>query len=170
MILKELVDNSIDAAETAGVAPVVEIEWSETITYIDLAVKDNGSGIPDHVVERILDFTTWTSDKAAYRAPMRGAQGNAFKTVVGIPFVLGDHETIIEIDDSGSRHRIAIWIIPAGEAKFQHIREDGPDGGARVAISFMKERQRWEPNEWARRFAALQSARRDKNPKNRSAD
>jgi DNA topoisomerase VI subunit B len=65
VILKELVDNALDAAETAGVAPEVTIEWLEIGARIKLIVSDNGPGIPDHVVERILDFQTRTSDKRA---------------------------------------------------------------------------------------------------------
>ena len=141
--------------KSAGVAPEIAIEWHETDTHIVLAVADNGDGIPDRVVGRVLDFSSRTSDKAAYRAPTRGAQGNALKTIMGISIALGNPRSVIQIAGAGACHRLEIWITPAGEVKFEHRREDGPDGGARVAVSFPKEDQHWEPDEWARRFAAF---------------
>lgn len=154
VILKELVDNGLDAAETAGVAPEVAIEWLDFGDRIKLTVSDNGPGIPEHVVERILDFQTRTSDKAAYRSPTRGALGNAWKTFVGIPFALGDERTVIEIKGAGLRHRLAVWITPAGEVKHEHTREKGPEGGASVTLSFPRPIA-WEPTTWAKRFAAF---------------
>lgn len=92
VVLKELLDNALDAAESAGVTPAVTVEFQPMGEYrTRLAISDNGSGIPPYVVERILgDFSSGTTDKAAYRAPTRGAQGNALKTVLGIPVALGD--------------------------------------------------------------------------------
>src|SRR5215217_4712990 len=90
--LKELVDNAFDACKTAGVAPEVGIEVREEKGLIRLSVSDNGPGIPPKTVRKILNFNTRTSDKAAYRSPTRGAQGNALKTVIGIPHALGCQE------------------------------------------------------------------------------
>src|SRR5690242_18309423 len=89
VVVKELVDNGLDACETAGVAPEIRIEVTRTGDRLQIAVSDNGSGIEPATVQRILNFETRTSDKAAYRAPTRGAQGNALKTVIGIPHALG---------------------------------------------------------------------------------
>ena len=46
VILKELLDNALDAAETAGVAPEVNIEVSDGAGLINITVADNGGGIP----------------------------------------------------------------------------------------------------------------------------
>ena len=46
-------------------------------------------------MRRILNFRTLTSDKSAYRSPTRGAQGNALKTVLGMPCAFGIREPII---------------------------------------------------------------------------
>ena len=85
VVVKELLDNALDASETAGVQPeiTVTIETGGDIQLVTVA--DNGAGIPPGVVGRILDFATLTSDKALYRSPCRGAQGNALKTIIGIP-------------------------------------------------------------------------------------
>src|SRR5215217_2426249 len=80
--LKELVDNALDAAETVGIVPKVDIEVSTGGGLINITVADNGSGIPSETIHKILNFNTRTSDKAAYRTPTRGAQGNALKTVL----------------------------------------------------------------------------------------
>ena len=87
--LKELVDNALDAAEAAGVAPEIAIDVARLGGDLRLAVGDNGPGLAPETVRRVLDFATRTSDKAAYRAPTRGLQGNALKTVLGIPVALG---------------------------------------------------------------------------------
>jgi DNA topoisomerase VI subunit B len=98
VLVKELVDNAIDACEQAGVAPSVNVFCGSTEISIT----------PD-VVARILDFSSRTSDKAAYVSPTRGAQGNALKTVLAIPYILNQERTgTVEIESRGIRHVIAI--------------------------------------------------------------
>src|SRR6516164_7021782 len=78
VILKELVDNALDAAEEAGIAPVIQIEVADgTIT-----ITDNGPGIPAETVAGVLDFSVRASAREAYASPTRGAQDNALKTIV----------------------------------------------------------------------------------------
>jgi hypothetical protein len=151
--LKELVDNTLDAVETAGVAPLIQIEFEETEDEIVLTVADNGLGIPANVVGSILDFTTRTSDKAAYRAPTRGQQGNALKTVLGIPVALGAGKSRLTIVGAGTRHEIAAWITPAGEGKTEHVKDIGPEGGARISITMPRDGLDWNPALWAFRSA-----------------
>jgi hypothetical protein len=79
LVAKELVDNSLDGCEQAGTPPFIAVDFQGN----SLTVTDNGPGLPPDVLERILDFSSRTSDKAAYVSPTRGAQGNAFKTRVG---------------------------------------------------------------------------------------
>jgi DNA topoisomerase VI subunit B len=67
--VKELVDNALDACETAGVAPEIEIEIRRQGERLVIAVQDNGNGIAPETIASILDFSTRTSDKAAYRSP-----------------------------------------------------------------------------------------------------
>jgi DNA topoisomerase VI subunit B len=68
VVLKELLDNALDAAESARVVPDIEITLSTTGDIQVLTVADNGAGIPPGVVARVLDFTSVTSDKALYRS------------------------------------------------------------------------------------------------------
>ncbi len=60
--LKELVDNALDACETAGVVPMIDIQITSWADALDLVVDDNGPGIAPETVARILDFDTRTSE------------------------------------------------------------------------------------------------------------
>ena len=67
------------------------------------------AGISPEVVERVLNFFTRTSDKANYVRPTRGAQGNALKTVLAIPYVPnGDLPITVTIEAQGLRHVITV--------------------------------------------------------------
>ena len=83
MILKELLDNSLDACEEAGIAPEIEIIVDDDGTEIN----DNGPGLPAGTIDGALDYSVRASSRAAYVSPARGAQGNALPTIVAMPFV-----------------------------------------------------------------------------------
>ena len=72
VVLKELVDNALDACEEAGIAPEITVAVDET----GIMVTDNGPGIPESTIADVLDFTVRVSSREAYIAPDRGAQGN----------------------------------------------------------------------------------------------
>ena len=72
--LKELVDNALDACETANVAPTIRLKVHRDNGLLHVSVEDNGSGVHPETVRRILNLQTRTSDKAAYRAPTRGGE------------------------------------------------------------------------------------------------
>jgi DNA topoisomerase VI subunit B len=122
VLVKELVDNGLDACEQSGAAP----EISVALAGDTLTVTDNGPGIPDDVVDRILDFSSRTSDKAAYVSPTRGAQGNALKTVLAIPYVLNDGEpATVQIEALGQRHSITVSTDHvARRPQIEHRREE----------------------------------------------
>lgn len=135
VLLRELCDNGLDAGEMAGRAPVIDVRCLRAPSTILLSVADNGDGIPDDVVSRLLDFGTRTSSKAAFRSATRGLMGNALKTAFGIPIALGAKSTRITIEGAGSRHEITIAISVAGDLEIRHDRHDGPAGGARRAMA-----------------------------------
>ena len=120
VVLKELVDNAIDACEEAEIAP--EIEVSVSTERSEIVVADNGPGIPAKVIKDILDFGVRVSSREAYVSPTRGAQGNAAKVVVCMGFALAQEnagETIIET--RGTAHRIAFAVDPVRQApKISH--------------------------------------------------
>jgi hypothetical protein len=125
VILKELLDNALDAAESAGAAPNISVRLRHRGRLLLVTVRDNGSGIEPGTVAKVLNFQTRTSDKAAYRSPTRGLQGNALKTVVGIPRALGVRAPVY-VEARGIRHRIVADIDPAGEVRVRHDSQDVP--------------------------------------------
>jgi hypothetical protein len=153
--LKELIDNGMDAAEAAGIAPVIGIEITGDNSLLRITVKDNGPGIAPATVRRILNFQTRTSDKAAYRAPTRGAQGNALKTVLGLPCALGLREPVL-VEAQGVRHRILAWVDPAGELRLDHDQAAIPTRpGTRITLPLPADGQEFYPPFWAQAFAVF---------------
>lgn len=155
--LKELVDNALDAAESTGIAPAVLVEITESPTGLTLAVTDNGSGIPADVVARLADFTAFISDKAAYRAPLRGAQGNAIKTLLGMPVALSDdRRSTTEIIACGVRHCLRVQASPTGAVRCEHSTEatDAATGTRlSIAIPGAVDRFNWQPDRWVIAYA-----------------
>src|SRR5262245_16246697 len=104
VVLKELVDNALDACEEAGAPPIITIIVDDTA----IAVEDNGPGLPPEVLKGVLDFSLRVSSREAYVAPDRGAQGNALKTLIAMPFVLDGEVGRVDIEARGVRHQITM--------------------------------------------------------------
>lgn len=104
-VLRELIDNALDAAEITGVHPVIEITTSGDC----ITVTDNGVGIPDRTVERSLDYSSRVSNKAYYVSPTRGQMGNALKVIYAAPFV-ATGSSLVEISARGIRHNIELTL------------------------------------------------------------
>jgi Histidine kinase-, DNA gyrase B-, and HSP90-like ATPase len=86
VMLKELVDNAIDACEEAEIAPVISV----TVEGGSIVIEDNGSGIPAKTIEGVLDYSVRVSSREAYVSPTRGAQGNALQTILPMAYVLDE--------------------------------------------------------------------------------
>jgi DNA topoisomerase VI subunit B len=117
VICKELIDNALDAAEEAGIAPVISI----TVKRGSIVIEDNGPGIPAKTIDGVLDYSIRVSSREAYVSPTRGAQGNALKTILPMSYVMDDRrgedasgKTIIEAH--GLAHHIAFAV--------DHIRQE----------------------------------------------
>src|SRR5262249_42946710 len=106
VLLKELVDNSVDACEDAGISPAIEV----AVNGQGIMVTDNGPGIPAETVAGVLDFSVRLSTRAASVSPCRGAQGNALKTVLAMPFVLDGEQGRVEIAARGVCHAITLKV------------------------------------------------------------
>jgi hypothetical protein len=119
--LKELVDNGLDAAEEAGIAPEITITVTTASNTLTVTVTDNGSGIAREVVARIINFRTKTSSREAYVDPTRGRQGNALQTILAMPFVLNGKSGETVIEALGIAHKIIFSIDPIRrEPKLMH--------------------------------------------------
>ena len=76
-----------------------------------IVVTDNGPGIAPETVAAILDFDTRTSSREAYISPTRGAQGNALKTLIAMPYVLDNAaEVTAVIEARGIQHTIGLSV------------------------------------------------------------
>src|SRR5262245_19665069 len=112
VILKELTDNAIDACEEAGIAPTICIEVDNN----GITVADNGPGLAAETVKDIIDFSVRVSSREAYVSPTRGAQGNALKTIVAMPFALDGVIGETKIESQEIAHHITF--------KVDHVRQD----------------------------------------------
>jgi DNA topoisomerase VI subunit B len=134
VVLKELIDNATDEAEKAGIAPVIEV----TVDNGYITVADNGPGIAPAVVAKVLDFNVRVSDKEAYVSPTRGAQGNALKTIVAMPFALDGQRGETTIEARGIEHSIAFSIDPVRRIpRISHQQNPGPvKNGTRITVGW----------------------------------
>jgi hypothetical protein len=85
VVLKELMDNALDACEEAEVAPTISIAVEESGC---ISIRDNAGGIDTQTIKSILDYSIRVSSREAYVSPTRGAQGNALKTILAMGYVL----------------------------------------------------------------------------------
>ncbi len=122
-LTKELIDNALDACETAGTAPEITV----TVEPDAVAVQDNGPGLPADTLRESLDYTLRVSDKLHYVSPTRGQLGNALKCVWAAPYVADGERGLVQIITGGEAHRIEVTLDRiAGKPHIDHsIRPDG---------------------------------------------
>jgi DNA topoisomerase VI subunit B len=160
VVLKELMDNALDACEEAEVAPAVLIAVEDG----SITIQDNGRGIETSTIKSILDYTIRVSSREAYVSPTRGAQGNALKTILAMAYVL-DREVFKEGDNTeaagvtiietrGAKHRIEFRVDHVNnEPKITHdIVPSSIDVGTKIAIKWPA---KWDWQWQSARFKAL---------------
>jgi DNA topoisomerase VI subunit B len=119
VIAKELTDNGLDASEEVGIAPEISI----IVNGNSISVSDNGSGIDEEIVPDILDYNVRVSSREAYVSPTRGAQGNALKTLLAMPYALGSAQPTL-IESRGVAHRILFAADPIREQPtIEYVKE-----------------------------------------------
>jgi DNA topoisomerase VI subunit B len=138
VMLKELVDNALDACEEAEIAPVISI----SVRNSSIIITDNGPGIPAKTINAILDYSIRVSSREAYVSPTRGAQGNALKTIMPMAYVLNEHhgedasgKTILEAN--GLAHHITFSVEHIKqEPKIEHTtRRSTVVRGTRITVT-----------------------------------
>jgi DNA topoisomerase VI subunit B len=148
VLIKELFDNALDACEEAGIAPEISVE----VTPEGIRISDNGPGIPQSVIESVLDFSVRVSSREAYVSPSRGAQGNALKTIVAMPFVLMGSGGV-EIESQGIRHRIQIDVDRLRQQpRIEHQQDSGSISGTSIFIDWPNDAEASFTPEQHRRF------------------
>ncbi len=141
VVLKELLDNALDACEEAGVAPVIDISASPKTGTI--AIADNGPGVSERTIRAICDYNIRVSSREAFISPARGAQGNALETILAMGYVL-DQERLVHCEGDAAeavgrtvtrprefRTRFSSWSItsPTSRAsRTQSRRRRSPPG------------------------------------------
>lgn len=121
-LLKELIDNALDACELAGRAPEIEIAVDEE----SFSISDNGPGLPEETMVRSMDYLVRVSDKAYYVSPTRGQMGNALKAVWAAGFV-ANGEGVVEVASLGKRHVVTVSLDRIAQ-KPRMVPEVSPDG------------------------------------------
>lgn len=146
VIVKECIDNALDACEEAGVEPVVEV----IADACGITIRDNGPGIPESTVDAVLDFTVRASSREAYVAPDRGAQGNALKTLAAMGYVLDSAAGLLIITARGKRHRIRCAADPITQRPIVHHEvESVESSGTEVRIEWAaKDENEWPSSSW----------------------
>jgi DNA topoisomerase VI subunit B len=137
-LIKELIDNALDACESADTTPEIEVGMTDA----GFSVADNGPGIPAEVIGRSLDFMQRVSDKTLYVSPTRGQLGNALKTVWAAPYAAhgqgrvevetGDRRHVIEValDEIAQRPRVSHTVDEAAPVRNgTRVRVAWPDSG-----------------------------------------
>jgi DNA topoisomerase VI subunit B len=132
-LLKELIDNALDACESAGVPPEIEV----TVAPDRVSVRDHGPGLPVKTLKQSLNYLVRVSDKAHYVSPTRGQLGNALKCLWAAPYVAHGEQGYMEVVTRGTTHRIAVTLDRiAQQPELQHT--SSPDGivknGTRITI------------------------------------
>jgi hypothetical protein len=138
VIAKELIDNALDACEEAEIAPKIEI--SVSTDRGEIVVVDNGPGLPPDTIEGVLDYSSRVSSREAYVSPTRGAQGNALKTIVAMPFALDGARGITVIEARGGTHRIIFEMDPVRREPrvFREISASNVQNGTRITVHWPK--------------------------------
>jgi hypothetical protein len=142
VVLKELMDNSLDACEEAEIAPVISI----AVEPGSITIHDNGAGIALKTIESILDYSIRVSSREAYVSPTRGAQGNALKTILAMGYVLdrewrvGDDAEaagVTVIESQGLAHRIEFRIDHVNnEPRITHTTAPSATTGTRITVEW----------------------------------
>ena len=131
--LKELIDNALDAADNAGIAPVLSVELSGDF----FTVADNGPGLPLAMLEGSLDYSARVSDKLGYVSPSRGQQGNALKTLWTAPFVAQGAAGYVEVETAAYRVAVRVTVDAIEQEPAITVEDLGAPGvktGTRITV------------------------------------
>jgi hypothetical protein len=126
VFLKETIDNALDATAAADTPPQIDV----TADAGGMSVTDNGPGIPADTIAGSLDFTIRISNREQYVAPDRGAQGNALKTLLSMPYVIDPAGGQLVIASHGVRHEIVCRADPVSQRPV--IQDGQSDGNGRA--------------------------------------
>jgi hypothetical protein len=116
VFVKEAIDNALDACEDADTAPIIIVSADAS----SITVADNGPGLPESTLAAALNFAVRASNREAYVAPCRGAQGNALKTLLPMPGVVDPEHGRLIVVAQGKRHEITCGADPITQQAVVH--------------------------------------------------
>lgn len=123
MAIKELVDNALDAAETASLVDI------DPDTFV---VADDGPGIAPEKVPTLFSVTRSMMSTKLIRRPTRGAVGNGLRVATGAAFASGGTLTI---ESRGDRQELA-FDRGTGDTIVTARSDSDLSGGTRITIQF----------------------------------
>lgn len=125
-LLKELIDNALDACEMAGTPPDIEVQ----VDADSFSVQDNGPGLPEATMLRSMDYLVRVSDKAYYVSPTRGQMGNALKGLWAASFV-ANGKGVVEVASCGKHHVVTVSLDRIAQKPRMNF-DVGPNGVVRT--------------------------------------
>jgi hypothetical protein len=155
---KETIDNALDAAEEADIAPVIKVVADAT----GITVKDNGPGLPEATLKMQLDFRVRASNRDVYVAPDRGKQGNALKTLLPMPVIVDPNHGKLIVMAHGKRHVITCGADPISQRPI--ILDDvteRPTAGTEIRIEWAAQSDSY--GEIAQRLTSVSDYAREKD-------
>ena len=138
VLMKELIDNVLDACDTEGTPPEIDI----TLTPQGFTVADNGPGMSQALIERSRNCDIWVSNKTYFVSPSRGQLGNALKCLWAAPYAIApDTLGFVEVTSLGLQHWIAVTVDQiAQEPTLTHTITEAPicKQGAMITVTSPK--------------------------------
>lgn len=121
-LVKELIDNGLDACESAKVAPAITV----TLEHDAVTVADNGPGLPGETIRKSLDYSVRVSSNNHYIAPTRGQLGNALKTVWAAPFAVSGDRGVVEVSTAQRHCTIDVTLDRIAQTPVLSLSESEP--------------------------------------------
>lgn len=141
VFLKEMVDNALDACDEHDIPPSIRVQADAE----GISVSDNGPGLPPETLTAALDFKIRASNREAYVAPDRGAQGNALKTILPMPSVLDPAGSVV-VEARGTRHTFRFRIDEISQRPtIDRVEERSAAKGTLVRIQWPAREQGGHP-------------------------
>ena len=106
-VLKEVVDDLLDAADEAGIPPVIRVTWASN----KFTIASNAPDLPFETLQAILDYRNRASTRAWRVEPSRGRLGFALKAGFAACAVDGGST---EVETGTYRVRIDVGASPEG--------------------------------------------------------
>lgn len=138
LIVKELVDNALDACDETTNIPSITIRQTKAANFIKLEVHDNAFGVGPEGIKKITDFSRLYSSRFHYKYPTRGALGNAWKYILGITYALASTTKTKHVEPP-------VTILSRGKRYDIEMQYENGDVSAKVETSIISKTETENP-------------------------